>query len=312
MGQLYSMVMIIGTYIVIEKYKFLRIPEKIVLEEVENIIIEMIIVVNEKCELIKISKHTLNMLGFGESELLNKNITVLFDDLDKEKFTLHRLMQQELNYSDIGIIKKNGEKIPVNIHSIPLWDKKVNDFLGAAVIMQDISIEYELRRKNDKLYQLNIKDGLTNLFNHQYSFEIINKHLNEINENGNSKTMSLMMIDIDYFKQVNDTYGHLFGDYVLKTLANILLEIISDNGYVGRFGGEEFIIILPNKDLDMTYELAEKVRKEIEGYKFEKTMKLTVSIGLNQYKNQHSIEFIKEADDLLYRAKQNGRNRIEI
>ena len=63
--------------------------------------------------------------------------------------------------------------------------------------------------------------------------------------------------------------------------------------------------------MDKTYELAEKIRKEIEGYKFEKNLKLTVSIGLNQYKNQHSIDFIKEADDLLYRAKQNGRNRIE-
>jgi len=327
MGQLYAMVMIIGTYIVIERYKFLKIPIKVVLEEVENRIIDMIIVVNEKCELIKISKHTLAMLGYQESELLNKNIALLFDLLDKEKFTVEILKKQELNYHDIGIIMKNGNRIPVNIHSMPLWDKKVIDFLGAAIIMQDISIEYELRRKNEELYQINIKDGLTNLYNHQYSFEIISEELKKIkeikglkqpnelggfHENEDTKTLFLMMLDIDYFKRVNDTYGHLFGDYVLKTLAGILVEIISDNGYVGRFGGEEFIIILPNIDLDRAYELGENIRLRIANYKYENNLKVTVSIGLNQYKNQLSIDFIKEADDLLYKAKENGRNRIEI
>jgi len=316
-GQLYSIIMILGTYIVIEKYKFLKIPEKVVLEEVVNRIIEIIIVVNEKCELIKISKHTLNMLGFEEGELLNKNITVLFDNIDKEKFTVDRLMQQELSYHDIGIIKKNGTRIPVNTLSMPLWDKKINLFLGVAIVMQDITIENELRRKNEELYQINIKDGLTNLYNHQYSFEIMNKEIkeineiNEINEKDNLKTMSLMMIDIDYFKRVNDTYGHLFGDYVLKILASILTRIIRDNGCVGRFGGEEFIIILPNMGLDRAYELCEEIRIEIEQYEYDKNLKLTVSIGLNQYKNQTAIEFIKETDDLLYKAKQNGRNRIE-
>jgi diguanylate cyclase (GGDEF)-like protein/PAS domain S-box-containing protein len=311
MGQLYSVIMILGTYIVIEKYKFLRIPEKVVFEEVENKIIDMIIVVNEKGELIKISKNTLDMLEFQESELLNKNITVLFNDDNKKYFTLSNLMQEEVRYNDIDIIMKNGEGIPVNIYCIPIWDNKIHDFLGAAIVMQDISIEYELRRKNEELFEKTIRDGLTKLYNHQYSVEIIKREINELKEDTTPKALSLMMIDIDYFKRVNDTYGHLFGDDVLKTIANILMNNIHDNGYVGRFGGEEFIIILDKTGLDKAYEISEKIRNEIENYNFNENLKLTVSIGLKQYENQLYIDLLKEADDLLYKAKQNGRNRVE-
>jgi diguanylate cyclase (GGDEF)-like protein len=119
------------------------------------------------------------------------------------------------------------------------------------------------------------------------------------------------MLDIDYFKSVNDTFGHLFGDYVLKEVAHLLLRIVKKDGYVGRFGGEEFIIILPDFALEKAVVLAERIRSEIEQFPFEEHLHLTVSIGLSQYKNQVSIDFVKETDDLLYRAKQNGRNRVE-
>ncbi|QHI73844.1 diguanylate cyclase [Aminipila terrae] len=307
MGQLYALIMIMGTYRVIGKYKFLMIPEKVVLEEVENKIIDMVIVVNEKGELIKVSSHTLSMLGYEENELINKKITILFDYATKEKFTLP-LLQQDINYYDIEIVKKKGTRIPVNVHAIPIWDKKINDFLGAAIVMQDISIEYELRKKNEELHQKSIRDGLTNLYNHQYSFELLDR---EINEAGYLKRLSLLMIDIDYFKKVNDTYGHLFGDCVLKTIAGILMTTVDDNGYVGRFGGEEFIIILPDTDLNKAYETGEKIRSSIEHYEFDQNLKLTVSIGVSQYKTEYTRDFVKKTDDLLYKAKQNGRNRVE-
>lgn len=311
MGQLYSLISILGTYIVIKRYKFLRIPEKVLLEEVGSKIIDMVIVVNEKDELIKISNHTLDLLEFQESELLNKNITMLFDNDDKDKFTLNNLMQSEVRYNDIEIIKKDGSKAPVNVYCVPIWDKKVHDFLGAAIIMQDISIEHELRRKNEELHEQTIRDGLTKLYNHQYSFDKINEEVTNLYKDANKKVLSLMMIDIDYFKRVNDTYGHLFGDYALKTVADILLKVINDDGYVGRFGGEEFIIILPKIGLDKACEIGEKIRSEIENYKFDKNLKLTVSVGLKESENESSIDLVKKTDDLLYRAKQNGRNRIE-
>lgn len=311
MGQLYSIIMIIGAYTVIKKYKFLKIPEKFVLEEVEKRILDMFIVVNEKGELIRISNHTLAMLEFQENELLHRNIMELFDSENKEQFTLSRLMQHEVSYYEVEISKKNGEGIPVKVECIPIWDDKIKDFLGVAFVMRDISIEYELRRKNQELLEKNIRDGLTNLYNHQYSFEIIEREINEINNEDNSKEMCLLMIDIDYFKRVNDNYGHLFGDYVLKTVSGIMTIIVNYHGYIGRFGGEEFIVILPKIGFDQAYGIGEKIRKEIEHYKFDQGLKVTVSLGLAQYKNQNCIDFVKKADDSLYRAKQNGRNRIE-
>lgn len=312
MGQLYALIMIIGTYIVIEKYKFLRIPEKVVLEEIENKIIDMILVTNEKGELIKISNHTLNLLGFDERELIKKGVNIIFDNDNKEKFILSNLMKEEVRYNDIGIVKKTGERISVNVHCMPIWDKKIHDFLGTAIVMQDISIEHELRRKNEELHEKAIRDGLTKLYNHQHSVELIKREINDLDEDGDKKELSLMMIDIDFFKTVNDNYGHIFGDKVLKTVADIIVGVINSDGHVGRFGGEEFIIILPKTGLKKAYEIGEKIRYEIENFNFGDDLRLTVSIGVKQFENQFSIDFIKKTDDLLYKAKQNGRNRVEL
>ena len=311
MGQLYSVIMIIGNYIVITKYKFLRILEKFLIEEIENETMDIIILINEKFDIIRVSAHTLNLLNFEKSEILNKNINTLFNKDIIGKIHECNNQKQSKKYYDIEIIGNNDKRIPTNITLIPICDNKFNDFLGAALVIQDISIEHELRRKNEQLQEKTIRDGLTKLYNHKYSMEIIEKEINKINLEANKRELSLMMIDIDYFKNVNDTHGHLFGDYVLETLANILVNNINDNGYVGRFGGEEFIIILPQIGIDRAYDIGEKIRNSIAKYKFNNFLKLTVSIGIKQCRNESSVELLKNADDLLYKAKQNGRNRIE-
>ena len=304
MGQLYSVITIIGTYIVITQYKFLRLPEKFLAEEIENEIVDMVIFVNEKYEIIRISIHTLNLLNFERHEIINKNISCLFDENIIEKINKGNINKLGEKYNDIEVLRKGGQRIPTNITFIPIIDNKIHDFLGAVFVIHDISTEYELRRKNEELHEKTIRDGLTKLYNHQYSIEIIKKEINR-------KELSLMMIDIDYFKKVNDTYGHLFGDYVLETVSNILVKNVNDSGYVGRFGGEEFIVILPQIGIDIAYNIGEKIRIEIEKYKFNNDLKLTVSIGIKQCKKESSLQLVKSADDLLYKAKQNGRNRIE-
>jgi diguanylate cyclase (GGDEF)-like protein/PAS domain S-box-containing protein len=309
MGQIYSLIMIIGTYIVITKYKFLKLPEKFLFEEIENKIMDMFIFINEKGEFVKISKHTLTLLGYEEKELLNKNLDVIFGQNSKLKGLEGLAEELDKEYTDVIILKKNGEKIPVNISCISIFDNKLHEFLGAALVMHDVSIVHELQRKNQELQEKSIRDSLTKLYNHQYSIEIIQREVNQ--STTIKRDLSIMMLDIDHFKKVNDSFGHQFGDYVLETVSNILVNNINNKGYVGRFGGEEFIVILPQLGIDEAYNIGEKIRNEIEKYKFNRNFKLTTSIGIKQHKGESTAELVKLADDLLYKAKKNGRNRIE-
>lgn len=310
MGQLFAVILIVGIYIVINKYKFLVIPENVIYKEVESKISDMVIVLNERGQLIKVSGHTLDLLAFTKEELLHKEFLLLFDDDSRKKCGLENLMQEEIKCNDIEIIKKNGEKIPINMHYIPIWDAEINDFLGAVAVMHDIRIEYELRKKNEELFKKTIRDGLTELYNRQYIIELIEAEISSVKDSDGRIPLSLMMIDIDYFKQVNDSYGHIFGDYVLKTFARKLEDMVGEKGHIGRFGGEEFIAMLPNMEITKAVELAEDIRREICNYEFDESLKLTVSIGVSQLDQKTTIDFIKETDDLLYEAKKKGRNRV--
>ena len=120
------------------------------------------------------------------------------------------------------------------------------------------------------------------------------------------------MFDIDHFKKVNDTYGHAVGDYVLKTLSQIAKKNIREIDYLIRWGGEEFIVIALDTKLRGAEVLAEKIRKAIEDYNFEKVGRVTVSFGVTQFTQDDTEDsFMKRADDALYQAKEKGRNRVE-
>jgi len=310
MGQLYSVIMILGTFVVITKYKFLRIPEKFLLEEIENKMMDMVVFTDENYEIVRISKHTLDLLGFQESELIHSPISLLFEEENKKRLPLDKLSWQEVKIFDIEIKGKGSQRIPTNISYIPVFDKTIGDFLGVVLVMQDITNEYELRERNALLHEKTIRDSLTKLYNHQYSMEIIKNEIQRQTEQGINE-LSLMMIDIDYFKQVNDTHGHVFGDQVLETVAGIMMASVGEKGSVGRFGGEEFIVILPEISLEKSVEIGEIIRKNIDQYEFENNLKLTVSIGIKKRRNEESVELVKKADDLLYISKRKGRNKIE-
>lgn len=304
MGQLYAVIMIFGTYIVIIKYKFLMPKEKYMSEKVVNEMMDMVVLLNEKGEIIKVSKYILNILGYEKEELISKNISLLVGEDSSLDITADNMKQGDMKYNEINIYKRNGERVPASISCISIYDSVINDFLGTILVIQDISMLYELKRKNDELQEKAIRDSLTKLYNQQYSLELLKKE-------SNNKELSVMMLDIDYFKEVNDTYGHQFGNYVLETISNILVSKVNDAGYVGRFGGEEFIIILPGTSMDQAGSIGEKIRSDIENYKFNKDVRITISIGIKLRRDESCSELIEGADALLYRAKHNGRNRVE-
>ncbi|MBQ6516823.1 diguanylate cyclase [bacterium] len=163
-------------------------------------------------------------------------------------------------------------------------------------------------------YKLATTDGLTELYNHRY-FQDMMKQQIEQSKRYNSK-FSLIMIDIDYFKQFNDKYGHQAGDAVLKQVAQILKRNTRVSDYVCRYGGEEMAIILPNTGIEETLKNAERIRKAVEETPFKLSLnqegQVTISLGISSYNGDEETaqDIIKRADNALYKAKENGRNQV--
>lgn len=205
------------------------------------------------------------------------------------------------------------------------------DVIGIAVIAQSIGItqpDYRLRTlnmlrtliaaamENARLFELATTDSLTGLYMRRY-FDI-RLHEESLRLRRHGGNLALLLIDIDFFKQVNDTYGHLIGDEVLKTFAQLLLETTRQNiDLPCRFGGEEFIILLPQTDLEGALVLAERIRQRCELHQFAtqlaQPLRVTVSIGIaimEQATWMPNALLIQQADEMLYAAKHAGRNQV--
>lgn len=168
----------------------------------------------------------------------------------------------------------------------------------------------ELQNLNTLLEDMVVKDGLTDLYNHKYIYERLEKELKLCKRY--ERKLSVLMFDIDFFKKINDNYGHQAGDDVLKGISNSLKKEFRTTDIIGRYGGEEFIVILPETELDSAYFTAERVRKSIENEEYVKSIKVTISGGVVEYCGENTaLEIIGKADILLYSAKRKGRNQIE-
>ncbi len=175
-----------------------------------------------------------------------------------------------------------------------------------------------LHGENETLVRLAARDGLTGLYNHAYIKERLKQELYRCQRYHHP--LSLMMIDIDDFKSLNDTYGHVVGDKVLKTMSIMMQEIIRPSDIIGRYGGEEFLVILPQTDSENSLAVAERLRENIEFYEFEvqpslnKISQITVSIGLCSFPDHGETpeDLIIFADDSLYAAKKEGKNKVII
>ena len=174
----------------------------------------------------------------------------------------------------------------------------------------------ELRRANLRLEQMAFRDGLTNLYNHRFFQESLYKEMARTKRYGH--TMCLLMFDIDYFKDVNDAYGHPVGDQVLINLAGAIAGAVRPNDIVARYGGEEFAVILPETDRIGLRVFAERLRRcaaAVTTSNNGATIKITISAGGVQFSKDDSIsqqELIESADRGLYLSKKNGRNRVTI
>lgn len=202
-------------------------------------------------------------------------------------------------------------------------DIGVNDYLMRPVERNELvaRVRTQLRRKrfSDRLKQslqlsleMAITDQLTGLFNRRY----MSRHLNTLMAEGNGKPVSFLMLDVDFFKQINDTYGHDIGDAVLREFASRISANVRGIDLACRFGGEEFVVVMPDTDLSFAYMVAERLRQSVADAPFQigvnsKQLPVTISIGVAASEHGDTPEvLLKKADQALYRAKRDGRNRV--
>ncbi len=220
--------------------------------------------------------------------------------------------------------RKRNELFECAFMQVPIRNEYENELLNAKREAEQISQataeansqlqllldEVECKREeldvmNERLKELTITDVLTGLKNRRYLEEFLP---DIIQESG----LALLMIDIDYFKKVNDTFGHHAGDVVLKELADVLADTIATAGFAARLGGEEFVAVLPQMELSEAQEIAEKIRFNVEMHDWP-YQPITVSIGVASNSDCNSFpDLLNEADTALYNSKNAGRNRVSV
>ncbi len=192
--------------------------------------------------------------------------------------------------------------------------------MGAFILIRDVTAETHLQGKFKDVHDKSITDPLTGLFTRGYFEDYLNlytKTVHELPKDADQRVMSLVMIDIDFFKKVNDVHGHQAGDFVLQKVAHVMRKNFRKNDIVCRYGGEEFLVILPSTGVTGANFAAEKLRKNIEAehIEFEGThIPTTISIGVAEIDHDREtyVETMGRADAALYEAKEGGRNCVKI
>jgi diguanylate cyclase (GGDEF)-like protein/PAS domain S-box-containing protein len=229
----------------------------------------------------------------------------VFQDQIKESID-KCLNGEKVQYQDWFHFKDSNSRFMYMSYN-PLFtvDRKV---LGAVINAVDITKNREMEEKLKKLY---VTDRLTGIYNRAKFCESLDDEIKSLKTYTNAN-LSLIMFDIDHFKKVNDAYGHDVGDDVIKKLVHVVKSCTRDSDVFARWGGEEFMILLPNADLEGAYYLAERIRVIIDRTRFEQVGNVTCCFGIAQFFPGDTVDkFTKRADKALYKAKQRGRNRVE-
>lgn len=194
---------------------------------------------------------------------------------------------------------------------------KINTFLELHRKNSDLEVSREkIQQQNKRLKEVSIRDGLTGLYNHRHFQEILSREFSLAQRN--SSDITCFMIDLDYFKDVNDTFGHTYGDYVLQTFAQLIRKATRKTDILARYGGEEFVLLLPNTGLEGAQVLAEKFRQLAESHNYQmngSNRRVTASIGVSSYFSHRPCvpaDLVDYADKALYIAKAGGRNQVRV
>lgn len=251
--------------------------------------------------------------GYPKEELIGKSHALLRSpDFPIQTYAhlWETIVNNKIWEGQIKNIRKNGDAYWMHSIIQPYFNE-LDEKIGYIAIRQNIT-------KEKQCEALSMIDELTGVYNRRKFNQELNKQL--INYYRYQENFSLVMIDIDYFKYLNDTYGHMIGDEALKRLCEVVRQHIRAGDFFARWGGEEFVLILHHIDKDMAYHTCTKllgyIQNELSGFLFENfgiTLNFTCSMGITSAQITDSTESILErSDTALYHAKENGRNRIEL
>lgn len=320
-----------GLYDEIEKHKLtnekLTNSEKLSSTILEIAPVPILLTSKHTGRIMYLNTQAQELFGEDKTKLIGSDATEYIIDTQEEENLLELIGSgRTINNKEVVIKRKNGSEIQGILTMIPSVYQEEEISLSCIIdITSQKKIEETLKQNNDNINKLNselvmmnnilinksIKDSLTNLYNHQYINEVLENLL--LRTKQDKSNLCIMMLDIDYFKRVNDQFGHLAGDKVLVTICELISKNVRKEDFIGRYGGEEFLVILPGLRLEAAARVAEIIRRSIQSHDFGlNDQRITVSIGVAHYNGETSNVLINRADMLLYQAKSKGRNRVEI
>ena len=269
---------------------------------------KLVLITNLSGYIVYVNEAFVRLSGYSKEELMGSKPSILKSHAKDQAFyrKLWNTILSGETYHDVIVDKsKSGEEFYVEFNIAPIFghENKIEHFVFTGT---DVSNRIKIE---NKLKQLATIDSLTKVYNRYKINEIIEHQIARSKRYG--EIFSVLMFDIDYFKKVNDTYGHYVGDLVLKKLSELIKNHIREVDSFGRWGGEEFMLLLNKANQSEALYIAEKIRRLVENYSIDNLYKITISVGVSTFvKNDTKASLLERVDQALYLSKENGRNRV--
>jgi len=262
----------------------------------------------------------INMLGYTREEFVKKKLWEVgaFQDVEASQEAFEALQKNEyIRYEGLPLRAKDGRLIQVEfVSNVYLVDDKKVIQCNIRDITERKQAQYALVKSETMLREQSVRDHLTGVFNRRYMEETLEREL--LRAARKRFSLGIIMLDVDGFKRFNDAYGHAAGDAILRELGNLLLKHVRGDDIPSRFGGDEFIIVLPDASRAVTYARAELICRDAEQSHFQiegqvlETVTLSLGVAVFPENGSTSAAILKAVDGALYRAKHEGRGRVSM
>jgi diguanylate cyclase (GGDEF)-like protein/PAS domain S-box-containing protein len=286
--------------------------------EFTKVFLDAFVLLTPKRKVIKFNQAFCTMLGVRaidvkKAETIDNLIRTEIQGSSKNVVDLMLETTSALRVDEVQAYRQHDDSfIQIIASSFPYLDAEGN-LIGCCALFRDVTAETKLQGKYQEKTIQSITDPLSGLFTRRYFEEWIDKEMERNKRNSTAPAIGLLMFDLDKFKSINDTYGHQAGDYVIATTAKILKESARKSDIIGRYGGEELLVLLVGTTPRGTCAAAEKFRKAVQEHEYiheGKRIPVTTSVGASFFlsKDDNRVDVVKRADECLYQAKHGGRN----